>query len=62
MILSVFVEDDQCADNARHPPATGEDKDNQHGPAPAVDNGQRREEDGEEDAKEGHSFKFLVYQ
>ena len=54
MILSVFVEDDQCADNARNPPATGEDKDNQHRPAPAVDNGQRREKDGEEDAKKGH--------
>ena len=61
MISSVFVEDDQCADNARHPPAAGEDKDNQHGPAPAVDNGQRREKDSEEDAEEGHRNMFLLY-
>ena len=54
MILSVFVQDDQCADNARHPPATGEDKHNEYRPAPAVDDGQRREKDGEEDAKYGH--------
>ena len=54
MIMSVFIEDDQCADNARHPPATGEDKDNEHRPAPAVDNSERWEENGEEDAEERH--------
>ena len=60
MILSVFVQDDQCADNARHPPAEGEDKDNEHRPAPAVDNGQRREKDGEEDAEEGHDNLLFI--
>ena len=59
MIMSVFIKDDQCANDAGHPPATGEDKDNQHRPAPTVDNGQRREEDGEEDAEEGHSGLFF---
>lgn len=54
MILSVFVQDDQCADNARHPPAKGKQEHNEHRPAPAVDNGQRREENGEKDAEEGH--------
>ena len=54
MILSVFVEDDQCAYNPRHPPATGEDKHNEYRPAPAVVHGQRREDDGEDDAEEGH--------
>ena len=56
MILSVLVQDDQCADNARYPPAEGKEEHNDHRPAPAVDNGQRREKDGEEDAKEGHSI------
>ncbi len=50
----VLVEDDQCADDARHPSDAGEDEDDEHGPAPAVDDGQRREKDGEEDAEEGH--------
>ena len=54
MIMSVFIEDDQCADNARHPAAKGKQKHNEHRPTPAVDNGQRREENGEEDAEEGH--------
>jgi len=30
MILSVFVQDDQCADNARHPPAKGKQEHNEH--------------------------------
>ena len=51
----VLVEDDQCADNARHPSGAGEDEDDEHGAAPAVDDGERREKDGEEDAEEGHS-------
>lgn len=48
--LFVLVEDDQCADNARHPSCAGENEDYEDGPAPAVDDGQRREEDGEDDA------------
>ena len=58
MIYSVFVEYNQCADNARHPPAKGEQEHNEHRPAPAVNNGQRREENGEEDAEEGHRAIF----
>ena len=50
----IFVQDDQCADDARHPSGAGEDEDDEDGPAPAVDDGQRREKDGEEDTKYGH--------
>ncbi len=61
--LFVLVEDDQSADDARHPSAEGEDEDDEHGPAPAVDDGEGREEDGEEDAEYGHSgFVFLNWQ
>ena len=59
MILSVFVQDDQCADNARHPSGAGEDEDDEHGAAPAVDDGERREKDGEEDAEYGHGGLFF---
>ena len=55
----VLVEDDQRADDARHPSAEGEDKDDEDGPASAVDDGQRREKDGEEDAKYGHGGLFF---
>lgn len=54
----VLIQDNQCADNPRHPPAEGEQEHNEHRPAPAVNNGQRREENGEEDAKEGHRVIF----
>ena len=58
--LFVLIEDDQCADDARHPSAEGEDEDYEDGPAPAVDDGEGREEDGEEDTEYGHSgFGFL---
>ena len=50
----VLVEDDQRADDARHPSGAGEHEDDEHGPAPAVDDGKGREKDGEEDAKYGH--------
>ena len=56
----IFVEDDECGDDARHPPATGEDKHNEYRPAPAVDDGQRREEDGQEDAEEGHNLDDII--
>ena len=52
--LFVLVEDDQRADDARHPSGAGEDEDDEDGPAPAVDDGQRREKYGEEDTKYGH--------
>ena len=56
----VLVEDDQRANNARHPSGAGEDEDDEDGPAPAVDDGQRREKDGEEDTEYGHGdFGFL---
>ena len=32
----------------------GEDEDDEHGPASAVDDGEGREDDGEEDTKYGH--------
>jgi len=46
LLLSVLVEDDQSGDDAGHPPGTGEDENDKHRPAPAVDNGQRREDNG----------------
>ena len=55
----VLVQYDQCADDARHPSGAGEDEDDEHGPAPAVDDGQRREKDGEEDTKYGHGGLFF---
>lgn len=54
MLYSVFVEYNQCADNARHPPAEGEQEHNEHRPTPAVNNGEGWEEDSEEDAEERH--------
>ena len=55
----IFVQDDQCGDDSRHPPATGEDKHNEYRPAPTVVHGQRREDDGQDDAEEGHSGLFF---
>ena len=55
----VLVEDDQRADDARHPSGAGEDEDDEHGPASAVDDGQRREKDGEEDTEYGHGGLFF---
>ena len=56
----VLVEDDQCGDDARHPSCAGEDEDDEDGPAALVDDGEGREDDGEDDAEEGHSgFGFL---
>ena len=55
----VLVEDDQRGDDARHPSGAGEDEDDEHGPAPAVDDGQRREKDGEEDTEYGHGGLFF---
>ena len=49
-----LVEDDECGDDARHPPCQGKQKDNKHRPAAPVDDGEGREEDGEEDAEKGH--------
>ncbi len=57
--LFVLVEDDQCANNARHPSSAGEDEDDEHGAAPAVDDGQRWEKYGEEDAEYGHGGLFF---
>ena len=56
---SVFVEDDQCGDDARHPSCHGEQKYNKHRSTTSVDDGERREEDGEEDAKDGHDGLFF---
>lgn len=50
----IFVQDDQRSDDARHPSTEGKQEHNEHGPAPAVDDGERREKDGEDDAEEGH--------
>lgn len=55
----IFVQDDQRSDDARHPSAEGKQEHNEHGPAPAVDDGQRREKDGEEDAEYGHGGLFF---
>ena len=56
----VLVEDDQCADDPWHPSCAGEDEDDEHGPAAPVDDGEGREDDGEDDAEEGHGgFGFL---
>jgi len=55
----VLVQYDQCADDPRHPSCAGEDEDDEDGPAPAVDDGQRREKDGEEDAEYGHGGLFF---
>ena len=52
--LLVLVQYNQCADDARHPPGAGKDEDDEHGPAASVDDGERREKDGEEDAEYGH--------
>ena len=57
--LLVLVEDDQRANNARHPSGAGEDEDDEHGTAPAVDDGERREKDGEEDTEYGHGGLFF---
>ena len=57
--LFVLVQYDQRADDARHPSGAGEDEDDEHGAAPAVDDGQRRENDGEDDAENGH--KEIIY-
>lgn len=57
--LFVLVEDDQRGDDARHPSSAGEDKDDEDGSAPAVDDGQRRKNDGEDDAENGH--KEIIY-
>ena len=53
---SVLVEDDQSGDDAGHPAGAGEDENDKYRPAPAVNDGQRREDDGEEDAEEGHGL------
>ena len=55
----IFVQDDQCGDDSRHPSGAGEDEDNEHRPAPPVVHGQRREDDGQDDAEEGHSGLFF---
>ena len=55
----VLVQYDECADDARHPSCAGEDEDDKHGPASAVDDGQRREKDGEEDTTYGHGGLFF---
>ena len=55
----VLVQYNQCADDARHPSSAGEDEDDEHGPASSVDDGQRREKDGEEDAEYGHGGLFF---
>lgn len=55
----IFVQDDQRGDDSRHPSGAGEDEDNEHGPAPAVDDGQWREDDGKDDAENGHSGLFF---
>ena len=44
--LSVLVENDECADDARHPADAGKDEYNQEGAASPVYNRQRREDDG----------------
>jgi len=41
--LLVLVQYDQRADDARHPSGAGEDEDDEHGPASAVDDGEWRE-------------------
>ena len=55
----VLVQYDQRADDARHPSCAGEDEDDEHGSAPAVDDGERREKDGEEDTEYGHGGLFF---
>ena len=55
----IFVQDDQRGDDSRHPSGAGEDEDDEHRPAPPVDDGQRREDDGQDDAEEGHSGLFF---
>ena len=57
---SVLVEDDECGDDARHPSNAGKEENNEHRPAPAVDDGEGRENDGEEDTEEGHGDFVLI--
>ena len=57
--LFVLVQYDQRANNAWHPSSAGEDEDYEDGPAPAVDDSQGREKDGEEDAEYGHGGLFF---
>ena len=44
--LIILVQDNQCGDDARHPPAEREQKHDEHRPAAAVDHRQRREDNG----------------
>lgn len=46
--LSLLVENDECADDARHPADAGKDEYNQEGAASPVDNRQRRKDDGQD--------------
>ena len=55
----VLVQYNQRADDARHPSGAGEDEDDEDGPAPAVDDGERREKEGEEDTQYGHGGLFV---
>ena len=56
---SVLVEDDQGGDDAGHPAGAGEDENDKYRPAPPVKHRQRREDNGEDDAEEGHDGYFL---
>ena len=51
---SILVKDDQCGDGAGHPSGAGEEENDEHRTAPTVKHRQRREENGEKDAEEGH--------
>ena len=55
----VLVEDNQCGNDTRHPSCAGEDEDDEDGPAAAIDDGEGREDDGEDDAEEGHDGLFF---
>jgi hypothetical protein len=47
---------DEGTYHPRHPGAEGEEEDNKHGPAPLVDDGQRREDDAEYYTPDRHCY------
>ena len=54
----VLVEDDEGGDDAGHPAACSQQKHDENAAAPAVEDGQGREQDGEDDLKHGHASKI----
>ena len=45
-LFFVFVEDNQCGDDTRHPTDAGQDEYDEHRAAATVDDRQRRKDDG----------------